>query len=176
MYQAPHLTSEVMVFAQEHEKSMQDAHKLQQLLSGLGGITSPLDQAERIKSFMQLEQQIGKELEPHFYNEEEALFPILGKHIGFETGLIPDIRNEHEKLRTFFQELRQAIHHLRNQWTNEHVEQLNGIALNFISYLQGHIYKEDHELFPLMEQTLSLEEKREVFAKLYANVQPIQLK
>ena len=172
MYQAPHLTSEVMAFAMEHEKSMQDADELQQTLSGLSGITTPLDQAEKIKSFLKLEQEIGKELEPHFYNEEEALFPILGKYIGVETGLIPDIKSEHEKLRTLFQELRQAIHHLRNQWTNDHVEQLNGTALNFISYLRGHIHKEDHELFPRMEQALSLQEKREVFAKLYANVKP----
>lgn len=174
MYHAPYLTSEVMAFAQEHEKAMQHAEELNQLLATLDSITAPQEQSQRIVGLLEVEQKINKELEPHFYNEEEALFPVLGRHIGFERGIIPDILAEHEQLRNLFQQLQQSISSLKDSWTNDHVEQLNGAAKNFVTFISEHIEKEDHTLFPLMEKKLSLEEKREVYFHLYANVKAKQ--
>lgn len=172
MYQPAHLTSEVMAFSQEHEKAMQHSEELNQLLIQLDTITAPLEQSQKILHLLEMEQKFNQELEPHFYNEEEALFPILGQHIGFETGIIPDILAEHIQLRILFEQLRQSIHNLQQNWTNDHVEQLRVAAVNFVSFISQHIEKEDHELFPLIEQRLSLEEKRKVFFNLYANVKP----
>jgi regulator of cell morphogenesis and NO signaling len=172
MYQPPHLTSEVMAFSKEHEKTMQHTEELKQLLGLLQNITAPLEQSQKILQLLEMELKFNQELEPHYYNEEKALFPILGKHIGFESGIIPDVINEHEQLRALFEKFKRAITQLQNSWTNDHVEQLSGAGEKFVSFMSEHIDKEDEELFPLIENQLSLEEKREVFYKLYANIKP----
>lgn len=172
MYHSPHLTSEVMAFAQEHETAIQHTEELKQILVQLDTITAPKEQSQKITELLDMEQKFNKELEPHFYNEEKALFPVLGRHIGFDSGIIPDIFAEHEQLRTLFKQLQQSIHHLQNHWTQDHVIQLRTAAETFVHYISEHIHKEDAHLFPLIENKLSLEEKRQVFYNLYANVKP----
>lgn len=171
MYKAPQLTSEVMAFSQEHEKTMKHCEQLQQILEKLNTALSPLEQSQVIKGLNQLELDFNKELEPHYYNEEEALFPVLGQHIGTTRGIIPDIINEHETLRTLFQQLQFAIHSLGNQWTTDHVNLVNQASQQFTSFMANHIEREDRELYPQIENLLTIEEKRQVYYKLYANVQ-----
>lgn len=172
MYHGPQLTSEVMAFAKEHEKTMEHCQQLDHLLEKINTALSPLEQAKIITDLTALEKKFTKELEPHYFNEEEALFPILGVHIGSNTGIIPDILDEHNKLRTLFQELQVAMDLLQDGWSTVHTEGLNKTASTFITFMKGHIAKEDKELYPVVENTLSLEEKRQVFYKLYANIKP----
>jgi hemerythrin-like domain-containing protein len=174
MYHAPQLTSEVMAFAKEHEKTMNHCEQLKQIVTKVNTALSPLEQSQVIIYLNQLELDFSKELEPHYYNEENALFPILGQHIGTTSGIIPDIINEHETLRTLFQQLQFGIHSLGNQWTIDHVNLVNQASQQFISFMEGHIEKEDKELYPQVENLLSIEEKRQVYYKLYANVKPGQ--
>lgn len=105
MYHPPHLTSEIMAFSQEHEKSMQHSVELYELIHTIHQITSPIEQTQKLLALDELRLKFNQELEPHFYNEEKALFPILGRYLGFDEGLSPDILNEHEKLRYFFMTL-----------------------------------------------------------------------
>lgn len=170
MYQPPQLASEVIAFAQEHEKTIKHCDQLQQLLGKMNTALSPTEQAKVVMDLHNLEVEFMKELEPHYYNEEEALFPVLSQHMEFNTGIIPDILNEHEKLRALFQELQFGIHELHNAWTPEHINLVNQGATTFISFMTGHIEKEDQELYPKVEAILSIEEKKQVYFKLYGNV------
>jgi hemerythrin-like domain-containing protein len=174
MYQSPQLASEVMAFAKEHEKTMKHCEQLQQILNNLNTALSPMEQSQVVQDLNQLELNFSKELEPHYYNEEEALFPILGQHIGTNSGIIPDIINEHETLRTLFQDWQFSFHSLQNEWTDHHVNLTNQASQQFISFMTRHIEKEDRELYPQVESLLSLEEKRQVYYKLYANIKPEQ--
>ena len=101
---------------------------------------------------------LDREVLEHFAVEEEALFPILARHLPPAGGPLAVMNAEHEEFRSLLAALRAAVR-------AGDAEQGRGCARELIELLRGHIAKEDRILFPMAMQMLSGDEQREVDAR-----------
>ncbi|MBU8907704.1 hemerythrin domain-containing protein [Desertibacillus haloalkaliphilus] len=104
-----------------------------------------------------------KDLDPHSAREEDTLFPMLAKHIGYEGGPIAVMEYEHdlakENIRAFIELVNETEHVTKE------------IAMTLINHLHvayttlvNHFAKEEQILFPMAEKALSQEEKDSLLA------------
>ncbi len=84
-----------------------------------------------------------EELVPHFAAEEEGLFPLMEAALG-RLALIQELREEHERFRTWVAELR----HVTDSPSVEETLRAFGALLH------DHIRKEERVLFPLFEKRM----------------------
>jgi hemerythrin-like domain-containing protein len=98
---------------------------------------------------------LESEVMHHFTLEEQALFPVLARHLGTTQGPLAVMDAEHAEFRELLQGLTTAVR------TGAHGPQ-RAIAGEIIELLRVHIHKEDHVLFPMAEQLLSAEAIAEV--------------
>ena len=102
-----------------------------------------------------------QEVAHHFEIEEQALFPLLGRHLSSEQGPLAVMNAEHASFRELLQRLRDGLDSGR-------AEQAQECARDIIDLLRAHIVKEDHVLFPMAARLLSPEELQEVDARAMA--------
>ncbi len=112
------------------------------------------DNGELIEFLTFLEGEVAG----HFTLEEEALFPVLGRHLSLTQGPLAVMNAEH----TTFREL---MHGLRASVRSGEVDKQRACALQLIDLLRGHIAKEDNVLFPLAMRMLTSDEQSEVEAR-----------
>ena len=84
----------------------------------------------------------------HFVVEEEALFPVLARHIGSAQGPLAVMHAEHAEFRRLLGALDRAVN-------AQDVPQQHAHAAQLIELLRGHIAKEDNVLFPMALRMLS---------------------
>ena len=107
---------------------------------------------------------IEKEVREHNKKEEQALFPILERYVEGPTRVM---RNDHKKLRKGFRRLRLSVDRFnQNRDSFSAIKGLAGVSKDVIQVFVNHIHKENHILFPLVQQFLSKEEMREVAKKM----------
>ena len=104
---------------------------------------------------------LEREVMEHFVVEEQALFPVLARHIGRTQGPLAVMDMEHA---TFRELLRDLAADLRSGNTDRCRQRTHAI----IDLLRDHIAKEDHVLFPMASSLLSAEERAEVDARAAA--------
>ncbi|MGH3054833.1 MAG: hemerythrin domain-containing protein [Gaiellaceae bacterium] len=90
----------------------------------------------------------------HFIIEEEALFPILARHLSLTEGPLAVMNAEHAVFRKLLSGLTTALNAGDRLGQLAQTEELIGL-------LRTHIAKEDHVLFPMAVRLLSDEEQRE---------------
>ena len=105
---------------------------------------------------------IQGEIDAHFREEEQALFPILGRRTGTEEGPIAALMEEHCTFRRLQLEYEQALAALQAGKGGEWQERLVGAAHAIGSLLPPHIDKEDQVLFPMADAVLEESEWDEV--------------
>lgn len=88
----------------------------------------------------------------HFRVEEEKLFPLLARHVG-SSPLLEQVLGEHERLRRLASALREEA--ASGDVSGE-------TMLLTADLLESHVRREERELFPLIEQTVSDTELRSV--------------
>jgi len=98
---------------------------------------------------------LEREVAEHFTLEEEALFPVLARHLGLTQGPLAVMTAEHA---TF----RELMHRLSASVRSGDAEQQRTRALDVVELLRAHIAKEDNVLFPMALRVLTSEEQREV--------------
>lgn len=88
----------------------------------------------------------------HHAKEEDRLFVVMEEH-GFprDAGPIGVMLMEHEDGRRFVRGMAESIDKAA-QGNQKAIQSFIQNARNFIALLQGHIYKEDHILFPMADQ------------------------
>lgn len=79
-------------------------------------------------------------LVPHFQAEEESLFPQVMEHVPSGRNQVKELLNEHRLVREFIERFRHPDQ-----------EKTPGQLEKFADLLDGHIRKEERELFPLFE-------------------------
>lgn len=104
---------------------------------------------------------LQREVMDHFVLEEQALFPILERHIGRTHGPLAVMDMEHETFRELLEDLSGG---LRSEDTAQSQRQAHAI----IRLLRDHIAKEDEVLFPMAARVLSSEEDAEIDARAAA--------
>ena len=121
-----------------HHRALVLAHRLQR---GLAGSTDPdwpaepTDQVRYVAAFQR------EHLEPHFRAEEEAVFPALTSHSREAEGLVEALREEHRHLR-------EAVAHLQVTAIEALPRALAALGV----LLEGHVRREERDLFPRVQQ------------------------
>jgi hemerythrin-like domain-containing protein len=98
---------------------------------------------------------LAEEVMHHFAVEEQALFPLLARHLSPEQGPLAVMNAEHIAFRELLADLTTAVRagNLDAQRTH---------AAELVELLRGHIAKEDQVLFPMAARLLSPAELGEV--------------
>lgn len=98
---------------------------------------------------------LAGEVRAHFTLEEEALFPIMARHLGTGQGPLAVMDAEHAAFRDLLRALQDAL-------AAGDAPGQRAAAAEIIDLLRGHIHKEDHVLFPMAIHVLNAEEQQEV--------------
>ena len=95
------------------------------------------------------------EVAHHFTIEEEALFPLLARHLSQEQGPLAVMHAEHAAFRELLAGLTRDLRAGSRDGQRAHAAEL-------VQLLRAHIAKEDHVLFPMAARLLSPTEQGEV--------------
>jgi hemerythrin-like domain-containing protein len=98
---------------------------------------------------------LADEVVHHFAIEEQALFPLLARHLSLEQGPLAVMNAEHAAFRELLADLTTAVRAGNLDAQRTHVAEL-------VELLRGHTAKEDQVLFPMAARLLSPAELDEV--------------
>ena len=98
---------------------------------------------------------LEQEVVQHFTLEEEALFPVLERHLSRDQGPLAVMHSEHQAFRELVDALGAAVR-------ARDVDAQRVHAAEIIGLLRDHIMKEDHVLFPMALRLLGEDERHEV--------------
>ncbi|MBI4516576.1 MAG: hemerythrin domain-containing protein [Deltaproteobacteria bacterium] len=127
----------------------------QEVLAHLAKTEEALGADARGNAAAALAEYLHHDVVQHFAIEEEALFPIMGRHLGYDHGPLAVMNAEHADFRRLLEGLTRGVE------TGD-VEQQRENAHGLIDLLRGHIAKEDQVLFPMAARLLGPEELGEV--------------
>jgi regulator of cell morphogenesis and NO signaling len=105
-----------------------------------------------------LRRAIQGEVLSHFREEEQALFPVLGRHIDSASGPIAMLMEEHAIFRQLELQFEEAVAALEAGFRDGWEEKLCDAARSIARLLPAHIDKEESVLFPMAEDVLSADE------------------
>jgi hemerythrin-like domain-containing protein len=106
----------------------------------------------------ELRREIQGEVLSHFREEEQALFPVLGRHIDSASGPIAMLMEEHAIFRQLELQFEEAVAALEAGHDDGWEEKVRDAGDSIARLLPGHIEKEESILFPMAEDVLSAEE------------------
>lgn len=142
------------IFNDDHSKALDHLDRLSDALDAINDgakADQVMDGLTRFNNFLE------HALKVHFRQEEEALFPVLGRVIGTEGGPIAVMLEEHDEI--------EAAHAVMTEELRKENPELNKVAdagRTIIAILEPHIHKEDRVLFPMAMHHLSKEQLAEV--------------
>jgi len=103
-------------------------------------------------------EKFKRGLEQHITWEEEILFPLFESKTGMSGGgPTHAMRFEHKELKTLLKSIEKRIN--EGQASEDQVDKL-------IKYLTHHNYKEENMLYAMIDESVSREERQEVFKKI----------
>ena len=105
-----------------------------------------------------LRREIQGEVLSHFREEEQALFPVLGRHIGSASGPVAMLMEEHALFRQLELQFEEAVAALETGARDGWEDKVCDAAASIERLLPAHIEKEESVLFPMAEDLLSAEE------------------
>jgi len=105
-----------------------------------------------------LRREIQGEVLSHFREEEQALFPVLGRHIDSASGPIAMLMEEHAIFRQLELQFEEAVAALEAGLTDGWEEKVCEAGEAIVGMLPEHIEKEESVLFPMAEGMLGEEE------------------
>jgi regulator of cell morphogenesis and NO signaling len=105
-----------------------------------------------------LRRAIQGEVLSHFREEEQALFPVLGRHIDSASGPIAMLMEEHAIFRQLELQFEEAVAALEAGFRDGWEERVCDAAASIARLLPAHIEKEESVLFPMAEDVLSADE------------------
>lgn len=110
----------------------------------------------------ELRKDIQGEVMRHFREEEQALFPVLGRHFDSSSGPIAMLMEEHAQFRQLELEFEEALAALEAEYQDGWEDKLCHAGEAIGRLLPPHIEKEESVLFPMAEQMLGQAEWAEV--------------
>ena len=110
----------------------------------------------------ELRHEIQGEVLSHFREEEQALFPVLGRHIDSSSGPIAMLMEEHARFRQLELEFEEAVAALESGFRDGWEDKLCAAGDAIGRLLPQHIAKEEEVVFPMAEEMLGEEEWTEV--------------
>jgi iron-sulfur cluster repair protein YtfE (RIC family) len=105
-----------------------------------------------------LRREIQGEVLSHFREEEQALFPVLGRHIDSASGPIAMLMGEHAIFRQLELQFEEAVAALEAGLKDGWEEKVCDAGETIARMLPEHIEIEESVLFPMAEEMLGEEE------------------
>ncbi len=118
-----------------------------------------------IQLFANLYEQVSAfetKLKAHSRREEEGLFPMMNRHLAEDDGIIEVMEFEHEKAEEHLREFLIEAEKAGSAIDEDEVQWITVIAVQAHATLTQHFAKEEKALFPLVEDILSDDEKKEL--------------
>jgi len=119
-------------------------------------------EASVLADLSELRREIQGEVMSHFREEEQALFPVLGRHLDSSSGPIAMLMEEHAQFRQLELQFEEALAALEAGQPGDWETRLCSAGDAIGRLLPPHIEKEDSVLFPLAEDRLDAPEWAEV--------------
>jgi regulator of cell morphogenesis and NO signaling len=120
------------------------------------------DWVEHMSNLRKKVKQFTDQLEPHSEREEGALFPLMAKYIGKESGPIAVMEYEHKMAKKHLQTFEEETSQLSKPLKKEEASVMANHVVQAYLILTEHFMKEENVLFPMAEKLLSKEEKGEL--------------
>lgn len=132
---------------------------LVKLAAGVGRVRREGASGEGVlDDLRELRHEIQGEVLSHFREEEQALFPVLGRHIDTASGPIAMLMEEHAIFRQLELQFEEAVAALEASHGDGWAEKLCDAGDSIGRLLPAHIEKEEGVLFPMAEDVLSADE------------------
>lgn len=137
----------------------------QMVFQKLQALVKPADELEKgtggIPEVKEFSSFLEKEITVHFDIEEKALFPVLGRMIGTDSGPIYIMLTEHDDLMPKFRELIELSRKLNGSDPNSR-KRAAWLSKYIINTLYNHAQKEEQILFPFAQNALGPEQQAEI--------------
>ncbi len=135
---------------------------LARLADTIRGVRQDHSAAAHLAELRELRRVVQGEVLSHFREEELALFPVLGRHLGSSEGPIAAMMEDHAAFRQLELDFEGALAAIEAGLGDEWPEKLCAAGEALGELLQVHIQKEDGVLFPMAEDRLSEAEWTEI--------------
>jgi iron-sulfur cluster repair protein YtfE (RIC family) len=136
---------------------------LAKLAAGVGRVRREgVRGASILDDLRDLRREIQGEVLSHFREEEQALFPVLGRHIDSASGPIAMLMEEHAIFRQLELQFEEAVAALEAGLKDGWEEKVCDAGEAIARMLPGHIEKEESVVFPMAEEMLGEEEWNDV--------------
>jgi regulator of cell morphogenesis and NO signaling len=149
----------------EHVSLRKDMNRFYEIAEEIESDSGP----EVIELFAELYNQVSaftKKLKAHSKREDDGLFPLMARRLGENDRTIENMESEHEKAEQHLQDFLTEAHRAGTTIDENEAQAITVSAVQAHATLTQHFAKEEKMLFPLGEQILSDEEKKEL-EKLY---------
>lgn len=134
-------------FQKDHERLDRLFQQFQELKS-----SSPFKAEEVFREFKQ-------GLQRHIVWEEEILFPVFEEKTGIMAcGPTQVMRMEHQKIKQCLEDIYEKIQEKKSESDEEEKE--------LLSVLSSHNFKEEHILYPALDEILDQDEKEDLFTAI----------
>jgi hemerythrin-like domain-containing protein len=98
----------------------------------------------------------------HHDKEETILVPaLIEAELSWYDGPLAELRREHRQERYLLRSIRHLAHQSAH-WSKDDRAHFASLAREFVTFLRGHVEKEDTVLFPLAQQKLSAEKQAQL--------------
>ena len=154
-------TDPIAQLMQEHNAALL---QLKLLNNAIQGVTENGYSSRYLRQITSALNFIEEEVSIHNRKEEDALFPVLERYVDGPTRIM---RSDHKKLQRGFIQLSSAVDRFKkNRDSFSAIKRLRTVTKDVVQLFVNHIHKENHILFPLVQQFLSKEELREIAKKM----------
>ncbi|MGO4888490.1 hemerythrin domain-containing protein [Anaerobacillus sp. MEB173] len=151
---------------EEHIPLREKLHELNEMVLDVQNTPFIENWNEPIKQIYDKLTVFVKELELHASKEDDALFPLMAKHLGYDNKPLMVMEFEHglaqDNLTVFMNGAEQLDDPIDK---NEATSLLTSLHVAYITLI-NHFLKEERILFPMAEELLSDEEKQELLKKM----------
>lgn len=147
----------------QHRAGEQMLEKLRAALVELAAPRGDPEARRLLPALATVEELIQTEVRHHFREEEEALFPVLKRHLGADAGgPIATMLEEHETFWRWAARLSEGVAALRaGRWDEAMASRVREAGQAILDLLPAHIEKEDNMLFPMAKDVMSATEWEE---------------
>lgn len=159
-------TNPIKYFRDENIDARKAMEGLKMFLKKISKSSSPDERKVAMNDFAGVMPAIDRYVSVQFRKEEDALFPVLGKYIGMETGPIHVMIMEHEAGRDLYGKFKNMFEAVLSSGDYDNLKDLVSAGNAMVGLLSEHIEKEDQILLNMAEMHLSPKDKEEVGEKI----------
>nr|WP_272898810.1 hemerythrin domain-containing protein [Paenibacillus sp. MMS18-CY102] len=155
---------------QEHIPLLEQMEQFYAIAQQIGGTDGLSDWMASLFVLQEMARAFVRDLDPHSAKEEDILFPMVARFVGYGTGPVAVMEFEHEQAKLHLQQFLEAVSALETGAAVT-AAAAAGIAADLIEayhILTSHFMKEETVLFPMAQRLFTPMDMEELAAKFNA--------